>query len=440
MRIAAFLAVNAGLLRTVGWSLLHFLWQGSILALALSAVLRIARNLSPQVRYLAACGVFVLMLLCPVGTFLYLAAATSASSTSAVPLRTQVGLFSLQSEWDHASSSLFESFAVIANREMPWILAAWCVGVLIFLTHLLIGSIAVERLKIASLAPVPDALQSIASRLARQLKVSRSYRLRASPAIAGPIVIGWLRPVILVPLASLASLSVEQIEALLAHELAHIIRHDYLVNTVQAVTESLLFYHPAVWWVSKQIRQEREHCCDDIAVRVSGSPLHFAKALSLLEQQRASASPQLILGANGGNTAMRIKRLLRQKEPAITLRGTAIWLISTGIITIVSVFSLCNLAAAGAGAQSVVPPSQDKAAVLVSAKDHTRPDIRPDMACTYYDIQTQAHPGTCGIYTADEGHYYCTSNEDKKQSQLQIGCKWKVQLFQQWKSSQHRTQ
>ena len=105
-------------------------------------------------------------------------------------------------------------------------------------------------------------------------------------------LIGWLRPVILFPASALTGLSAEQLEALLAHELAHIRRYDYLVNLLQTTVETLFFYHPAVWWVSAQVRQEREHCCDDLAVAACGDVLTYARALTALEQLRGS-EPQL---------------------------------------------------------------------------------------------------------------------------------------------------
>ena len=122
-----------------------------------------------------------------------------------------------------------------------------------------------------------------------------------STLVEVPMVIGWLRPVILLPVAATTGLSSEQLEAILAHELAHVARRDYLVNLLQSVVETLLFYHPAVWWVSNQIRVEREHCCDDIAVAVSGNVLVYARALTELEELRGrSPAPSLALGGDGG--------------------------------------------------------------------------------------------------------------------------------------------
>src|SRR6185369_12620027 len=120
---------------------------------------------------------------------------------------------------------------------------------------------------------------------------------------------GWMRPAILLPASTLSGLSVAQIEAILAHELAHIRRHDYIVNLLQCVIETLLFYHPAVWWVSRRVRDERELCCDDMAVQAVGDRVGYARALCELERLRA-ATPQLAMAANGGSLLTRIARLL----------------------------------------------------------------------------------------------------------------------------------
>ena len=125
-----------------------------------------------------------------------------------------------------------------------------------------------------------------------------------------PTVVGWLRPAILLPIAALAALSPSQVEAILAHELAHIRRHDYAVNVLQTLAETLLFYHPAVWWLSKRIRVEREHCCDDVAIAICGDPVGYAQALAELERWR-SASPAMAMAATGGSLLDRVRRILR---------------------------------------------------------------------------------------------------------------------------------
>jgi BlaR1 peptidase M56/HEAT repeats len=140
--------------------------------------------------------------------------------------------------------------------------------------------------------------------------VSRPVRLVASALTQVPAVIGWWRPVILMPVSVLTGggLTPLQLDALLAHELAHVRRHDYLVNVLQTVIEALLFYHPAVWWVSTRVREEREHCCDDLAVAACGDARFYATALLTMEQLRTA--PALALAANGGSLVGRVRRLL----------------------------------------------------------------------------------------------------------------------------------
>src|SRR5262249_17738290 len=147
------------------------------------------------------------------------------------------------------------------------------------------------------------------SALAARLGLTRQVRVLIAGAADGPSVVGWLRPVVLLPSATLLGLTPEQLEAVLAHELAHVRRHDYLVNLAQSLVETVLFYHPAVWWVSSRIRHERELCCDDLAVRSCGDALCYARALTRLERLRI-ASPELAMGAAGGPLLFRVRRLM----------------------------------------------------------------------------------------------------------------------------------
>ena len=167
----------------------------------------------------------------------------------------------------------------------------------------------VQRLKSHRTTAVSARWQHTAQTLARQLHIRRPVRLLESASVAVPTVIGWLRPVVLMPASALAGLSPEQLQAILAHELAHIRRHDYLVNLLQTLVETLLFYHPAVWWLSRRIRAEREHCCDDLAVSLCGDPYTYARALADLEGLRAPSVP-LALAATGGSLLGRVRRLV----------------------------------------------------------------------------------------------------------------------------------
>ena len=157
--------------------------------------------------------------------------------------------------------------------------------------------------------PAGQELQALARDLGGRLGIGRAVALLESTAVSVPMVVGWLQPVVLVPASVLTGLPPSQLAAVLAHELAHVRRHDYLVNLLQTAVETLLFYHPAVWWVSAQVRRERENCCDDLAVAVCGDRLGYARALANLEGLRAPASP-LVLAASGGSLVERIRRLV----------------------------------------------------------------------------------------------------------------------------------
>jgi uncharacterized protein (TIGR03435 family) len=181
--------------------------------------------------------------------------------------------------------------------------------------RLIRGWIFAERLRYRSIRPAPGEWQQVLDRLAARVSVSRAVRLLVSPLVQAPAVVGWLRPVVLAPVGALAGLPPEQVEALLLHELAHIRRHDYLVNIAQSAIEALLFYHPAVWWVSSEIRAERELCCDDMAVSAGSDAVVFARALAELELESARPSHlNPVVAAAGGSPAHRIARLLGQSR------------------------------------------------------------------------------------------------------------------------------
>jgi len=153
-----------------------------------------------------------------------------------------------------------------------------------------------------------QSLLSKLEELKQRLRISRPVRLLKSTIVEVPVVVGWLRPVILLPASIISGLTPTDLEVILAHELAHIHRFDYLVNTFQNLVETIMFYHPAVWWISRCIREEREHCCDDVVVQLCGNKLAYARALVSLEELRGL--PRLAFAASGGSLLDRIRRLL----------------------------------------------------------------------------------------------------------------------------------
>ena len=172
---------------------------------------------------------------------------------------------------------------------------------------------AARRLRRRGVCAAAESWQSLLDRLAARLRLSRPVMLLESCLAEVPVVIGYVRPVILMPVGLLAGLPAGQIESILLHELAHIRRHDYLVNLMQIVVESLVFYHPAVWWISGVMRAERENCCDDLVVATQGDAFAYAAALTALEQNRGTVR-EAVLAATGGSLVKRVRRLLIQPE------------------------------------------------------------------------------------------------------------------------------
>jgi TonB family protein len=298
-----------GIVHALGWTLLHFCWQGALVAGLLWCVLALVGSRSARVRYGCGCAALLLMTALPLMTFARLAA---AEPRNAFPV--MVPAITLEVSADGAErETLRERLAHGLDAAAPWVPALWAVGLVVFLGRLNYGLVVAGRLKSSGTEPAFAELLNVFEALQERLGVKSAVGLVQSTVVQVPTVIGWLRPMVLVPVGCFMGLSSIQVEALLAHELAHIRRHDYLVSVLQSVVEALLFYHPAVWWVSRQVRRERECCCDELAVRVSGDRLGYARALSLLEERRPLL-PALALGANGGVLTMRIKRLLGRNE------------------------------------------------------------------------------------------------------------------------------
>ncbi len=336
------------LVHALGWTLLHFLWQGTAVALVLGCVLGLLGGQSSQARYGAACLALGLMVALPLATFAHVASdelkARETMLGAGVVLDAgivlQVGVDEPVPPWP-------ARIGAALDHAVPWVLLAWLAGVMVFAGRLNFGLLVARRLKSAGTEAPPAALQQLFNELRIRLGVERAVRLLHSAQVQVPTVIGWLRPVVLLPVSCLTGLSPEQIKAVLCHELAHVRRHDYLVSVVQSVIETVLFYHPAVWWVSKQVRRERECCCDQLAVGVGGNVLAYARALSYLEENRASF-PEFVLGANGGVLKMRIKRLLRGKPD---VEGSAVAAL-VALLMIVALAGSYFVAASRAQAQA----------------------------------------------------------------------------------------
>jgi beta-lactamase regulating signal transducer with metallopeptidase domain len=299
-------------MQATGWTLIHFVWQGGLLALATAVGLRLCRRRSPEVRYAIACAGLTAMLASAVATAA-LYRATDSALVSADNIRNAVAAGTLpRISTDDVPSSINGAAAVPTvpfDAVLSSVVWGWLAGVTALLVRFAGGCWRVRRLRTAALAEAVSQWQSAGERLAVRLRLDVPFRVVESALVDAPGVIGIFRPVILLPVAALANLAPAQIEAILAHELAHVRRRDYAVNLLQTVAETLLFYHPAVWWVSARVREEREHCCDDVAVEICGEPAAYAAALAELASHGHETA--LAVGATDGPLVARVRRLLR---------------------------------------------------------------------------------------------------------------------------------
>jgi bla regulator protein blaR1 len=257
----------------------------------------------------------------------------AVASTATAPTTTLPDYF-------HATVSGLQS-----EQFLSWVVVLWLAGAIAFWVRLAGGWVFAARMRSTQIRRAPPEWQEILRKLGTQIGLSRPVRLLVSGLVDVPTVVGSLRPMVLVPVGALGGIPAEHLEALLLHELAHIRRRDYLVNILQSIAESLLFYHPAVWWVSEHIRAERELCCDDLAVSVTGDVLTYARALAQLEYYR-SANFNPALAANGGSLRNRIARLLGKPRPVVRTN------LGPGVI---AVAALLVVAAYGLFGQSAEP-------------------------------------------------------------------------------------
>lgn len=316
----------------LGWALVHFLWQGAVIALLLGLANFVFRRASANLRYVFACVAMLLMLAASVTTLVWLGVSSPAGSAAPFGGFESALRPSGISGATHATAvgAPVLKFEQWLDQHLTTLVWLWLAGVTLLSLRTAGGWIVAQRLKRIRTYPAAAMWQQRLVNLSAHLKIRRLVTLRESALAGTPTVIGWLRPVILLPTSALAGLTPEMMEAVLAHELAHIRRHDYLLNMLQTAVETLLFYHPAVWWAGAKIRQERENCCDDLAVGACGNAITYARALTELEELRGGY-PQLALAATGGSLLARVRRLLGARQPASRVPSTWLALVVAGL-------------------------------------------------------------------------------------------------------------
>ncbi len=321
----------SALVPLLGRALLHFVWQGALIGLVAALVLQLMQGARPQARYALAC---VALLACVLVPALHLAMMIAATIEPAAPS-------ALAAASTHLAAGAIGGVPALSawpariDAAMPWIVLIWSAGACTLSLRMAMGLVWIERLRGLPQGAAQAAWQARLDALAVRFGMRPGVALRLVDSLDSPVSAGWLRPVVLLPSALLTRMPVELIEALLAHELAHVRRHDYLVNLLQGVVEALLFYHPVTWWLSRRIRIEREHIADRLAAEVTGEPRRLALALSELSEIRHlqrqldrahrahprsvdrrsihlhSAHPHLAQAAHGGHLMSRIEQLVR---------------------------------------------------------------------------------------------------------------------------------
>ena len=359
----------------LGWALVHFLWQGLAIGLAAALALMLSRNARPQARYAIAC---IGLAACVAWPAFGLARNLFADASPGTSLVAGVAM--------HAASGAevfvvpLDSWRTLLQAQLPWIVSLWSLGAALLALRMALGVTWIGRIRRAHEGSVDARWQARLDRLAERFGLRRKVALRVADELDSPVAAGWWRPIVLVPAALIARMPSDLLEALLAHELAHVKRYDYLVNLVQSAVEALLFYHPVVWWLSKRIRVERECIADELAAQALGEPKRLALALQQLDLIRdAGGLPELHFApaAHGGNLMSRIQRLVRPDRHALSWK-VALPILGLSAICL-TVFAQGHVPSAKAAAAAEAKPvaaaqAKPKAALSAATAAKSQPE------------------------------------------------------------------
>ena len=333
------LPFTADLIQAFGWALLHSFWQAFFIFACLRIVLLLWPQASSSIKYnlsyISLAGIFTWF-----SVTLYLQVEAVRRVHQAAYLMIETGIRPSAAVTVPAIyKSQAELTDLLPGLEMwfPVLVAIYVAGVAVMTIKLTVDLLQLQQIKKKQVLPIDDAWEKHLQKLAAQLKIPRRVKLLISQYIQVPVMIGFLKPVILLPVAMFNNLTAEQLEAILLHELAHIKRNDYLLNIFQSIVETILFFNPFVWWISKNIRLEREHCCDDLVLTNQVQPLHYAKALVALEEYRLTVNAMAMAAAdNKQHLFHRIKRIMEMKTKNInyTQKLLAVMIIAVGLVSI----------------------------------------------------------------------------------------------------------
>ena len=403
--------ISPEVMRMLGWTLLHFIWQGAALAALFAAVVAACR--SAAARYAVAVATLVLMMAAPAITFTWL----YRDSNPAVRSGAKAVYPMAGTAPRHAAAPSGAPAAEVRSEQptgMLWLVELWFLGVLVLSLRTAGGLFLIERMRRREIQPVGRELYLRCIALQLRMGVERAVRYCGCQKLDAPAVLGWFRPVVLLPVRALMGLSEEQMEAVIAHELAHIRRLDCFVNLFQIAAETLLFYHPAVWWVSQRIRVERENCCDDEAIAVCGDAVNYARALTLMEEWRTA--PALMMAANRSPLAERVVRLLGLNGATGGTRMAGLGMSCVCLAgALLAGNAFLGVAHASLGNSATAKQQQEGSVIVVrpepAAKERAPKAARPVLAATPSEPAPNPQP-------AGEPEQQ-TASEDKKQSYVE---------------------
>lgn len=310
-----------------GWMIIHSLWEGALVALLLSIVLLMLNKKSARVRYLVSVGALLFFAAISIRTFAehYNSANTNEMQAQQVEKVNQAASTNNSitnnetTDQTVTNKGFFQKVSdVYSNyfyQHIPLIVTIYLLGVLLLTLKLMGGYLYTQRLKHYRTTNLDSKYKLLSKKISKKLNIKQKVGLLESALVSVPVTLGHLKPVILFPIGTLTGLSYSQVEAIIAHELAHIKRADYLVNFLQSVLEILFFYHPAIWWISSIVREERENVCDDIALEVSEQPAELARALVYVGQFETNQT-SLAMSAIGNKNKLirRVKRMMGENK------------------------------------------------------------------------------------------------------------------------------
>lgn len=312
--------ISNGEIVALGWTLLHFCWQGTALALLYAIADRITRHASKNLRYGVGMVALALMPLAAVITFIeqeHLLVRIPRDGHDIVASQLGGMHNTIVNAMPLAAPAVERSelwIAWNADRLLPWVVGIWLAGVLLLAVRAAGGWWRLEQVRRDARNAIPPEVAASFRRIATRLRMGRKIALYLSDEVISPLAMGVWRTAIILPVSAVMQLSPSQLEAVLAHEMAHVRRWDYLGNLLQTAVECLLFFHPAVWWVSRRTRDLRELCCDEVAAQSCVDPTIYVEALLQLEEQRTMRLQlATALHGRGGSLLKRVKQLLGEE-------------------------------------------------------------------------------------------------------------------------------